>query len=297
LNLSQILTFLEVAKHNSFRKAAQELTLTQPAVSAQIRSLEEELGAPLFLRQRVRLTSGGKAFLPYARQVAALLEEGKRAVQDTEEMLRGKLTIGATSGAAITILPRLLTYFRDIRPRLRVTVHTLSGNQVVQGVLEGRLDAGINYLDQPLDHLQNQVLFYDTLTLIAPLDHPAARESYFRLEKLKETPLISLVPEATEQKLIDRILREKGIRTESSIELTSLEEVKRMVREGLGLALIPRLCLDPMTDDGLRQLRVPGLKNQLPVVLLYPKERYHSSALRRLLNDIRGIYTPEGEWS
>ncbi|GGA49997.1 LysR family transcriptional regulator [Kroppenstedtia guangzhouensis] len=297
MNLSQILTFLEVAKHNSFRKAAQELTLTQPAVSAQIRSLEEELGAPLFLRQRVRLTSGGKAFLPYARQVAALLEEGKRAVQDTEEMLRGKLTIGATSGAAITILPRLLTYFRDIRPRLRVTVHTLSGNQVVQGVLEGRLDAGINYLDQPLDHLQNQVLFYDTLTLIAPLDHPAARESYFRLEKLKETPLISLVPEATEQKLIDRILREKGIRTESSIELTSLEEVKRMVREGLGLALIPRLCLDPMTDDGLRQLRVPGLKNQLPVVLLYPKERYHSSALRRLLNDIRGIYTPEGEWS
>ena len=105
-----------MAKHNSFRKAAQELTLTQPAVSAQIRSLEEELGAPLFLRQRVRLTSGGKAFLPYARQVAALLEEGKRAVQDTEEMLRGKLTIGATSGAAITILPRLLTYFRDIRP-------------------------------------------------------------------------------------------------------------------------------------------------------------------------------------
>lgn len=295
LNLSQILTFLEVAKQNSFRKAAQKLTLTQPAVSAQIRSLEEELGAPLFLRQRVRLTSGGKAFLPYARQVAALLEEGKQAVQDTEELLQGKLTIGATSGAAITILPRLLIYFRDNRPQVRVTVHTLPGDQVVQGVLEGRFDAGINYLDQSLDHLKNQVLFYDTLALIAPLDHPVAQEPYFQLEKLKKTPLISLIPEATERKLMDQILWEKGIRIESSIELTSLEEVKRMVREGLGLALIPRLCLDPVTDSQLRQLRVPGLNHQLPVVLLYPKERYHSSALCRLLNDIRGIYTPEEE--
>ncbi|PTX58322.1 DNA-binding transcriptional LysR family regulator [Melghirimyces profundicolus] len=297
MNLTQILTFLAVAKHNSFRKAAEELMLTQPAVSAQIRSLEEELGAPLFLRQRVRISSAGKAFLPYARQVAALLEEGKQAVRDTEELRRGSFTIGATSGAAITILPRLLTYFRDIRPRLRVTVHTLTGDQVVQGVLEGRLDAGISYQVQPTDHLEHQVLFYDTLTLVAPLDHPAAKEDYFQLERLKETALISLVPNAAERRLIDQVLREKGIQPEASIELSSLEEVKRMVREGLGLALIPRLSLDPEADQRLRQIRVPGLKSQLPVVLLYPKERYHSSALRRLLDDIRGIYTPEEEWS
>src|SRR5699024_3765321 len=145
MNLTQILTFLEVAKQNSFRKASETLLLTQPAVSAQIRALEEELGAPLFLRQRVRLSSAGKAFLPYARQVAALLEEGKQAVQETENLQRGSFTIGAHSGAAITILPRLLTYFRDVGPSLQVTVHTLPGAHVIQDVWEGRLDSGIWY--------------------------------------------------------------------------------------------------------------------------------------------------------
>ncbi|MDA8353292.1 MAG: LysR family transcriptional regulator [Firmicutes bacterium] len=297
MNLTQILTFLEVAKQNSFRKASETLLLTQPAVSAQIRALEEELGAPLFLRQRVRLSSAGKAFLPYARQVAALLEEGKQAVQETENLQRGSFTIGAHSGAAITILPRLLTYFRDVRPSLQVTVHTLPGDQVIQGVLEGRLDAGICYQLHPTDLLEYQVLFYDNLTLVAPPDHPAAQEPYFQLERLKETPLISLVPEAIVRKLIDQVLRENNIQPEFSIELSSLEEVKRMVREGLGLALIPQLCIDPKTDGNLRQLRVPGLKSQIPGVLVYPKERHHSSALRRLLDDIRGIYTPEEGWS
>lgn len=228
--------------------------------------------------------------------MATLWEEGKQAVQDTEELLQGNFTIGATSGAAITILPRLLTYFRDTRPQLRVTVRTLPGDQVIQGVLEGQLDAGITYQIQPIELLNSQVLFYDTLTLIAPRDHPTAKESYFHLDRLKDTPIISLVPEATERRLIDQLLHEKNIHPESSIELSSLEEVKRMVREGLGLALIPRFCIDPIVDQDLRQLRVPGLKTQLPIVLLYPKERYLSSALRRLLDDIRGIHPFEDDW-
>lgn len=116
------------------------------------------------------------------------------------------------------------------------------------------------------------------------------------MDRLKDTPIISLVPEATERRLIDQLLHEKNIHPESSIELSSLEEVKRMVREGLGLALIPRFCIDPIVDQDLRQLRVPGLKTQLPIVLLYPKERYLSSALRRLLDDIRGIHPFEDDW-
>lgn len=295
MNLSQILTFLEVAKQNSFRKAARELTLTQPAVSAQIRSPRKSWAPPCSCGNGFASLPAAKLSSP-TRAVAALLEEGKQAVQDTEELLRGKLTIGATSGAAITILPASSPTFGTSAPSSGSRSTPCPGIRWCKEYWKDDWMRG-SIIWTNLDHLQNQVLFYDTLTLIAPTDHPAAREPYFRLENLKETPLISLVPEATERKLMDQILWEKGIRTESSIELTSLEEVKRMVREGLGLALIPRLCLDPVTDSALRQLRVPGLKNQLPVVLLYPKERYHSSALRRLLNDIRGIYTPEEEWS
>lgn len=295
MNLPQLITFLEVAKRNHFRRAAEHLKLTQPAVSAQIRSLEDELGTPLFHRPNVTLTAAGKAFLPYARQIVALAEEGKQAARETEELLQGSVTLGTASGVALAILPRLLRYFQGSHPSIRVTVHTLPGDRIARGVREGRLDAGIGYLFHPPDQLQSHILFYDSLALIAPPDHPFARKSYVSPAELDGIPLISLPPEATERKWMDQVLRNQGIEPVVSIELSSVEEIKRTVRQGLGLALIPRLSLDPEVDRTIRTLRVPGLHHQLPVALFFPEGRHLPKALRRLLDDIRGIYPPEPE--
>lgn len=291
--LQQLITFLQVVKNKSFRRAAEHLCLTQPAISAQIRSLEEELGSPLFHRQPLSLTSGGEAFLPFAKQIVALAEESKRVVQDIEGLPQGNITVGASSGVVMAILPRLLKYFRDQDPRIQVTLHTQTRERILHELREGRLDVGITYHLEAVPRIETRVLFYDSLILIAPSDHPEAKLPVFPLERLAEIPLLSLTKETTERQLIDLHLRQLGISPRIQAELSGTEEIKRMVRLGFGFALIPRLAFEPGQDHSIRQLRVPGLSPQLPVTLLFPEGRYLSLALRQFIDDIRGIYPME----
>ncbi|QKG85201.1 LysR family transcriptional regulator [Kroppenstedtia pulmonis] len=288
--MDQLITFLEIAKQNSFRQAALRLNLTQPAVSAQIRNLEAELECLLFHRHRVSLTPAGKEFLPFARQMIALWEEGKKTVLETQDLLQGNVTIGISSGVALTVLPRLLRYFRDTRPKVKITAHTLPVEETIQGIEEGQLDAGILYGQKAGPTLQSQTLFYDNLILISPVDHPVSAHSFLSLNQLRQLPLISLTPNTPERQWLDQLFHKAGIYPEIIIELSSVEEVKRMVREGLGPALVPLLSLDPSTDENVRRIRVPELTTQLPVTLLYPQGPYLSLSLQRILDDIQGIY-------
>lgn len=288
--MHQLITFLEVVKTGHFREAARRLNLTQPAVSAQIRNLEESLGSALFHRQPVSLTAAGKAFLPHARQILALAETGKRAVQDSHSTQQGSITVGASSGAALTVLPRMLRYFHGNRPEIRVSVHTLPSSKIIDGLHEGRLDTGILYGSQEDPDLVRQVLLYDRFVLITPHDHSLARHSHLSVGELGEMPLISLTPETPERQLLDRLFSTKGVQPEVVIELSSVEEVKRTVRLKLGIAVVPRLSLDDELDRDLRWIYLTGSDDQFPVVLLRTRDQHLSPILLRFLADIRGIY-------
>ncbi|PTM59911.1 LysR family transcriptional regulator [Desmospora activa] len=290
MQINQLITFLEVVKTGHFREAARRLNLTQPAVSAQIRSLEESLGSALFHRQPVSLTAAGKAFLPHARQMIALAETGRRAVQDSQTTQRGSITVGASSGAALAVLPRMLRYFHGNQPDVRVSVHTLPASTIINGLHEGRLDAGILYGSLEDTELVRQVLLYDRFVLITPYDHTLAIHSYLSMDELKTTPLISLTPETPERQLLNRLFSVKGIQPETAIELSSVEEVKRSVRLKLGIAIVPRLSLDDELDRDLRWIYLTGSDEQFPVVLLRPRDQHLSPTLHHFLEDIRGIY-------
>ncbi len=283
-------------KYKSFRRAAEELCLTQPAISAQIRSLEEKLGSPLFHRQPLTLTPGGEAFLPYAKKIVSLAEESKQVVQDTEGIPQGNITVGAAQGVVLAILPRLLKYFRDREPQIKVTLRTQTREAILKELREGKLDVGITYQQEPLPQMTAHVLFYDSLILIAPSDHPEAQSAVISLKRLAKIPLLSLTKETTERQLIDQSLAEMDISPNISAELSGIEEIKRMVALGFGFALIPRIAWNPTQDYRIRQIRVPGLNPQLPVTLLIPKGRYLSLALRRFIDDVRGIYPMAPEW-
>ncbi|SDW70683.1 DNA-binding transcriptional regulator, LysR family [Marininema mesophilum] len=294
LSLAQLRTFLEIAQGRSFRQTAEKLSLTQPAVSAQIRTLETELGAPLFYRQQVALTPAGNTFLPFARQIVALAEDSHQAVNDTLGSSKRSIVLGTSSCVATAILPRLIRYFQNDHPDVRITVHTLQEDRLWQGMSKRDLDCAIHYGPVPpfinKEKWEQYLLYTDTLTLIAPIEHPIAKASYFPLEQLSDTPLISLTPETPERKVIDRLLHERNQSVETTVELSSVEEVKRMVHQGLGMALIPRISLDPPSDTGIRALRIPTLQNQIPVTLLRLAGRYRSHLMERFLADIRGVY-------
>ncbi|GAA5344173.1 LysR family transcriptional regulator [Planifilum fimeticola] len=295
MHFQQLITFLEVAKRRHFRKAAEHLRLTQPAVSAQIRGLEEELGITLFQRHPFALTPAGKAFIPYAKQVLTLMEEGKRAALDSENSLPEEVTVAISSGVALPILSRLLKYFRQEHPQVRVTIRTKKRNELLRGLREGEVDVGIVYGIPETRHIRSQVIHYDTLTLIAPTDHPIARVPYLPLERLADVPLLALSAETEEQQLINRLLGARGIDPPVAVELWSVEEILRMVTLGFGPALVPKLALQGAEESGIREVRIVGLEVQWPVTLVVPMQRVLSSGFRQLMDDICGIYPPEPE--
>jgi DNA-binding transcriptional LysR family regulator len=292
MHIQQLITFLTVAKHRHFRQAGEELMLTQPAVSAQIRSLEEELGCTLFHRPHVSLTTEGKSFLPYAQKMVSLFEESKHALHQKNGDSITRITIGVDVTLGRFALQRLSPYLQPERPRVHIRMLTLTEVQIIQALEEGRIDLGIAYWTGNLSRFP--VLVYDTLTLAVSLHDPIARMAYFPLKRLTETPVILPAPGTTERRLIDEQLERNDLTIDPVLELPDIETIKQAVSQGIGGAILPRMAL---THDqaGWRLLRIPELHPQLPVCLFHPDRRALSPVLRRLVDDLRGIYPPYEE--
>ncbi|SFI98428.1 LysR family transcriptional regulator [Thermoflavimicrobium dichotomicum] len=295
MNEQQLLTFIEVARRKHFRQAADALQLTQPAVSAQIRSLEEELGTTLFYRPNVKLTSSGSLFLPYALQIVDLIREAKESISENEKKpINRPMVIGTTSCLAMTVLLRLTHYFQSFRQTLPLRVLTLSADEIITALNEGQVDLGIAYkLDSLPSHIQTKTLFYDSFALIASYDHPLAKKNtYITVSDLEHIPIISFAPSTMERRMMDQIFKQYGIQLNIMIELTSVDEIKSLVAANYGAALIPTISVDSKSSS-YRRIHMTKFDHSFPVQLYYPEKRYQSRTLRKLIEDISGIYTVE----
>jgi DNA-binding transcriptional LysR family regulator len=296
MNEQQLITFIEVARKRHFRHAAETLNLTQPAVSAQIRSLEEELGTTLFYRSQVKLTPSGVLFLPYAQKILDLMQEGREIISEAKENSNGPVTIGTTSCLSLTILPRLSKYFQTHHPQLPLKILNITTQQMMKHLQEGQIELGIAYPFSPLPaHIQKRTLFYDSFALIDSAKEPLVKaKSFLSLKQLETLPMISFASSTTERNILDEIMRKYGIELNILIELTSVEEIKRLVAEGFGTALVPTFTLGD-SNARLRRIRVTQFEHTLPVFLYFPEKRYLTRTLRQLIQDISGIYPAESE--
>ncbi|HEX7057391.1 MAG TPA: LysR family transcriptional regulator, partial [Bacilli bacterium] len=141
MNLNQLETLLMISRTMSFRKAGEMLNLTQPAVSAQIKSLEEEFQTVLIDRtQPVTLTEGGKLFLEHAQIILRTVAELKQKLADLERLPQGHIELGTTTSIAIQILPRVLSYFQNQFPFIKTTIHSMTSSQILASVENGSID-------------------------------------------------------------------------------------------------------------------------------------------------------------
>ncbi|MBA4492881.1 LysR family transcriptional regulator [Paenactinomyces guangxiensis] len=295
MNEQQLISFIEVARKQHFRLAAKSLRLTQPAVSAQIRTLEEELGTTLFYRTQVKLTPSGALFLPYAQQILDLIRDSREAVSEHEQKPFGPLTIGTTSCLSMAILPRLAKYFQTRHPDLPLRLLTLPTEQVIQQLNEGKIDAGIAYqTGQIPGHIETRTLFYDSFTLITAPSHPLAKSSYLSPGQIEQLPMISFAPTTTERGILDELLHQYRVHPQIVIELSSVEEIKQLVAEGYGVALVPTVSVDSGNQQ-LQRVRITPFDHSFPVLLYYPAKRYQSRSIRQLIDDISGVYPAEAE--
>ncbi|MCG7410544.1 LysR family transcriptional regulator [Paenibacillus sp. ACRRX] len=296
MNLSQLETLITISKTMSFRKAGELLNLTQPAVSAQIKSLEDEFKTVLIDRnQPVTLTDSGKVFLAHAEQVLNIVDDLKQKLADLNQIPQGHIVLGTTTSIAIQILPRILSYFQDQFPLIKTTILSMSSSQVATQIENSTVDIGIGYLTDKNPNLITSVLYYDTFELVVNPQHPLAQHKRATIDMLRDVPLIMLSPDTVGRRFADEAFRQHGIQPHIVMELSSSEEIKRMVELNMGAAIISKLSVSSELKRGTLQI-VPiyELETSHPVGVIYRAGRYLNTAMQQFLSDLKGM--PENQF-
>jgi len=239
MDLDQLHTFLEIVRLKSFSKAAQTCFRTQPAISAQVRQLEQELNTALFdrLGTRIALTSAGKIFAEYAEKILELRRSAQDAINELDRAPRGALLIAANEATCIYVLPEVFSSYKKRFPNVQLLVDRSYGTRVVEAVLENQADFGITQLPVREAKLQVVKVHSDDIRLLAPPDHPLAGHKSISCHVLAEHPLL-LPKSGTTRAKLNVWLELVEDRINISMELDSTEMIKRFVMAGLGLSFL-----------------------------------------------------------
>jgi len=239
MDFEQLTTFLGVAKLGNFSRAGQKLFRSQPAVSAQIRQLEQEYGEKLLDRagKAVRLTPAGEVLFEYAGRLLTLRNESLRAVADQASTPRGSLAIGANEATCLYVLPDVFAEYHRLYPQVQISVYRNFSHKVLQKVEDESIDVGIVTLPVKSPSLKVHPIFRDRLMLMVSPQNPLARHKTVRTSEIAEQPLIFPKTGFTRQ-LLDKHFRAYRSRLRVTMELPSVGMIKRFVAAGLGVSLI-----------------------------------------------------------
>jgi DNA-binding transcriptional LysR family regulator len=262
--LGQINAFLEVARRGSISKATEALFVTQPTLTARIKNLEAELGEPLFTRTRqgTRLTDTGRAFLPYAERAMQALEEGQRLVAGRRRGATGELSIGAAPSVGTYALPVVLKRFARAYPAVRLVVKTGHSEEVMAMVLSSEVQLG---LMRPIKHadLDLRHVYEDELVLVVNPEHRFAARGAIALADVRDQSLILFDRSSSYHDLTSSLFRHAGVAPSSLMELDNIEATKKMVEQGLGVAMLPLMAVAGELATG--QLRRVEIADTTPV--------------------------------
>ncbi len=251
MDLDQLHTFLEIVRLKSFSKAALTCFRTQPAISAQVRQLEQELNATLFdrLGTRISLTTAGKIFADYCEQILDLRRRAQDDINELDKVPRGELIVAANEATCLYVLPDVFGEFKKLFPNVQIHVDRSYGSRVVEAVLDNLADFGICQLPIQEKKLQVVLIHTDELKLIVPPGHPLALASSITPEDLLNHPL--LLPKAgTTRSRLNHWMENVEDNTQISMELDSTEMIKRFVMAGLGISFLSTSSLVEEVREG-----------------------------------------------
>ncbi len=255
MDLRQLEHFVAVAEERHFTRAASRLHIVQSGLSASIRALEDEMGAPLFLRttRRVNMTSAGEAFLQEARRVLTAAKIARNVVQDLQGLRRGRLMIGTIQGLAPFIdLPKLLGAFHREFPKVEIHLSFDDTEKLIDGVQEGRFDIAFTQFVEALPpELAATMLACDPLVFACPSNHAMAGRKDVTLAEIAQEIFVDLPLGHGTRQLVDQSFAEAGLRRKIDFEVNDLAMQLDMVAHGLGVALVPELVVQSRVRDGV----------------------------------------------
>jgi DNA-binding transcriptional LysR family regulator len=292
MEIGQVEAFLAVGTFGGFRRAADALRVTQPAISARIKALEQSLGVPLFERGKggLALSPAGRALRPHAEQLLHAVASARQAVHDLRPSTAGALQIAAALSICTYLLPDVLKHFQAAHPKVMITVRSGHSKEVLDMVLAGEAEIG---LARSLHHPEVETLSLrdDPLVLVAGAGskYPAGRVS---LPDVSAQPLILFDRGSSYNQLIQGVFRQHGIVPHTLMELDTIEATKKMVEEGLGIALLPKVSTErEFAQKILSPIAVSDA--QLPrrqISLIFRKNRKHTRSVHAFLTLLSELY-------
>lgn len=292
--------FRTVADKLNFRQAAESLYLSQPAITLQIKALEDELGVKLFDRSgnRIALTEAGKTLLAHARRIAALTMAAQAEIGKLKGEERGELSIGASTTIAQYVLPRLLGDFTKTNPAIRISVLGANTARIVDGVLDATLALGLIEGPSLRRDLKVERFLADQIAVIAPSHHEWVGH-VIGADRFSQEKLILREDGSGTRRVVEAALRRAGLRlkrTNISMVLDSTEAIKSAVEAGLGIGFVPRRAIQKELKLGtLAELIVDGLKIERYFSILLPRGPEPggpAGAFLRFLRSVRNCPDP-----
>jgi DNA-binding transcriptional LysR family regulator len=293
--LDQLRILKAIASEGSFKRAADSLYVSQPAVSLQVQNLERQLDVPLFDRggRRAQLTEAGHLLLSYGEKILSLCQETCRALEDLQNLQGGTLIVGASQTTGTYLLPRMIGMFRQKYPDVAVQLHVHSTRRTAWSVANGQIDLAIVGGEIPtelVEALEITPYAEDELALILPPSHPMVQQETIEKEDLYQLQFISLDSQSTIRKVIDQVLSRCGIdtrRLKIEMELNSIEAIKNAVQSGLGAAFVSVSAIEKELMMGvLHKSKMEEVVVTRILSLICNPNRYRSKAAEAFSNEI-----------
>ena len=289
-NFHQLFIFYMVARLQSFSKAAQELSISQPAVSIQVRELENSLGTSLLhrMRRELRLTETGEAVFSYTQRIFALADEMHSVVRDIQGLHSGRLTIGSSTTPGEYILPWLIGKFRQRHTGIQVSLTIANTQAVIDQIYAHELDMGMAGSPVNLKGLASFPYVLDRIVVIAAPSHPLAQQDEVNMRDLRKYDFIMREPGSATRKTAEDLFSARRVEPRVTMELGSNEAIKRAVAAGLGLGILSEFAITPDVAAGLIQvLEVNRWDCNRQLSVFYRDDKYLSAAQNAFLDFLR----------
>jgi DNA-binding transcriptional LysR family regulator len=280
MDFDQLETFLEVARLSSFSRAAEKRFRTQPAISAQIRALEEEVGARLLDRSggRVAVTAAGKVFQRYAEEALESRRAALASVGEMERIPRGELVVGANEATCLHILPEVFAEFKKQYASVAVSIHRSERARIMEAIIDNSVDFGVVSMPVADNRLTVVPIHRDELVVIAPPRHPLAKLKTVAMADVVKYPL--LLPKVGRTRdAIENLFHERHLKPNVSMELDSSELLKRFVAADVGVGFIARSnVVEDVRAKVLAALPLADAQIKRDLALVFRKDKALSRA-------------------
>ena len=296
--LDQLRILHAISNEGSFKKAAEKLYISQPAVSLQVQNLERQLNTPLFYRdkRKARLTETGQLLIKYCDRILSLCEETCRALDELHTLQSVGLIIGASQTTGTYLMPRLIGVFRHKYPKIDVELQVHSTRKISWDVANGNIDLALVGGEVPKE-LQTtlDVISYaeDELALILPLSHSFAAKKAIQKEDLYRLNYIALNTKSSIRNVIEKTLLDHGIDINNfkiEMELNSIEAIKNAVNSGLGAAFVSVSAITKELELGMfHWAKIEGITIKRTLSILVNPKRYYSAATQIFKDEVLGI--------